>query len=97
MQRNMSWAGYERALPPEMIPHRLFDRLFGAQEESWVNRKKSILDTVLADASALQKKLPTDDKARVDEHPPESAISNAQSPASLRATKKLRRLISMAI
>ena len=30
MQRNMSWAGYERALPPEMIPHRLFDRLFGA-------------------------------------------------------------------
>src|SRR5438270_4098529 len=23
MQRNMSWAGYERALPPEMIPHRL--------------------------------------------------------------------------
>ena len=31
MQRNMSWAGYERALPPEMIPHRLFDRLFGAQ------------------------------------------------------------------
>jgi len=26
-----------------MIPHRLFDRLFGAQEEGWVNRKKSIL------------------------------------------------------
>ena len=68
MQRNMSWAGYERALPPEMIPHRLFDRLFGAREEGWVNRKKSILDTVMADASALQKKLPTDDKARVDEH-----------------------------
>ena len=68
MQRNMSWAGYERALPPEMIPHRLFDRLFGAQEEGWVNRKKSILDTVMADASALQKKLPTEDKARVDEH-----------------------------
>ena len=68
MQRNMSWAGYERALPPEMIPHRLFDRLFGAQEEGWVNRKRSILDTVLADASALQKNLPGDDQARVDEH-----------------------------
>jgi hypothetical protein len=68
MQRNMSWAGYERALPPEMIPHRLFDRLFGAQEEGWVNRKRSILDTVLADATALEKKLPTDDKNRVDEH-----------------------------
>ncbi len=53
MQRNMSWAGYERALPPEMIPHRLFDRLFGAREEGWVNRKRSILDAVGADAAAL--------------------------------------------
>ena len=68
MQRNMSWAGYERALPPEMIPHRLFDRLFGAREEGWANRKRSILDTVTADASALQKTLPADDKTRVDEH-----------------------------
>jgi hypothetical protein len=68
MQRNMSWAGYERALPPEMIPHRLFDRLFGAQEEGWVSRKRSILDTVLADAADLEKKLPADDKTRVDEH-----------------------------
>ena len=46
MQRNMSWAGYERALPPEMIPHRLFDRLFGEREEGWVNRKRSILDAI---------------------------------------------------
>ncbi|HXJ40010.1 MAG TPA: DUF1552 domain-containing protein [Bryobacteraceae bacterium] len=68
MQRNMSWAGYERALPPEMIPHRLFDRLFGAREEGWVNRKRSILDAVRADASMLEKSLPGDDKARVDEH-----------------------------
>src|SRR3954451_3445341 len=68
MQRNMSWAGYERALPPEMIPHRLFDRLFGAQEEGWVNRKKSILDTIRQDADALKKKLPTDDQTRVEEH-----------------------------
>ena len=68
MQRNMSWAGRERALPPEMIPHRLFDRLFGAQEEGWVNRKRSVLDTVMADANALQAKLPVEDKARVDEH-----------------------------
>src|SRR5947207_2779259 len=67
MQRNMSWAGYERALPPEMIPHRLFDRLFGAREEGWVNRKRSILDTVRQDATALKKKLPTDDQARVEE------------------------------
>jgi hypothetical protein len=68
MQRNMSWAGYERALPPEMIPHRLFDRLFGAREEGWVNRKRSVLDTISQDATALKKKLPAEDQARVEEH-----------------------------
>ncbi|MDX1983817.1 MAG: DUF1552 domain-containing protein [Bryobacteraceae bacterium] len=68
MQRNMSWSGYERALPPEMIPHRLFDRLFGEREEGWVNRKRSILDAVRQDATLLKKKLPSDDQARVDEH-----------------------------
>jgi hypothetical protein len=68
MQRNMSWSGYERALPPEMIPHRLFDRLFGEREEGWVNRKRSILDNVRDDATLLRKKLPSDDQARVDEH-----------------------------
>jgi Protein of unknown function (DUF1552) len=68
MQRNMSWSGYERALPPEMIPHRLFDRLFGARDEGWVNRKRSILDAVRDDATLLKKKLPTDDQARLEEH-----------------------------
>src|SRR6202043_3063530 len=51
-----------------MIPHRLFDRLFGARDEGWVNRKRSILDAVRADATTLEKSLPGDDKARVDEH-----------------------------
>ena len=64
----MSWAGYERALPPEMIPHRLFDRLFGQREEGWVNRKRSILDAIREDADLLKKRLPSDDRARVDEH-----------------------------
>ena len=68
MQRNMSWSGYERALPPEMIPHRLFDRLFGEREEGWVSRKRSILDAVRQDATLLKNKLPADDQARVDEH-----------------------------
>jgi hypothetical protein len=68
MQRNMSWSGYERALPPEMIPHRLFDRLFGAQEEGWVNRKRSILDTVREDAAELKKRVPMEDQTRLDEH-----------------------------
>jgi hypothetical protein len=68
MQRNMSWSGYERALPPEMIPHRLFDRLFGEREEGWVSRKRSILDAVQQDANSLKKNLPTDDQAKLDEH-----------------------------
>ena len=68
IQRNMSWAGYDRALPPEMMPHRLFDRLFGAREEGWVNRKRSILDAVQEDAATLKKNLPKDDQLRVDEH-----------------------------
>jgi hypothetical protein len=68
IQRNMSWAAFDRALPPEMLPDRLFDRLFGRREEGWINRKRSILDTVLEDAAALKKNLPKDDQARVDEH-----------------------------
>jgi hypothetical protein len=68
IQRNMSWAGYDRPLPPEMIPHKLFDRLFGEREEGWVNRKRSILDTIRDDATSIRKKLPSEDQARVDEH-----------------------------
>jgi hypothetical protein len=68
IQRNMSWSGFDRSLPPEMIPHRLFDRLFGAREEGWVKRKRSILDAVREDAKSLKAKLPTDDAQRVDEH-----------------------------
>jgi hypothetical protein len=68
IQRNMTWAGYEKALPPEMIPHRLFDRLFGAREEGWAGRKRSILDAIREDADDLKKKLPSDDRLRVDEH-----------------------------
>jgi len=68
IQRNMSWAAYERALPPEMIPHKFFDRLFGQREEGWVNRKRSILDAVRDDAAALKKQLPKDDRSRLDEH-----------------------------
>ncbi len=67
IQRNMSWSGYERALPPEMIPQRLFDRVFGRREEGWVNRKRSVLDAVRADAATLSKTLPEEDRQRVEE------------------------------
>jgi len=68
IQRNMTWSGFDRALPPEMLPNRLFDRLFGRREEGWINRKRSILDVVREDAAELKKDLPKDDQARVDDH-----------------------------
>src|SRR5262249_973298 len=54
IQRNLSWSGRDRALPPEMIPHKLFDRIFGARDEGWVKRKRSILDAVREDAVSLK-------------------------------------------
>ena len=53
VQRNMSWAGRDRPLPPEMIPHRLFDSLFGSKEQYWIERKKSILDAVRDDTYTI--------------------------------------------
>jgi hypothetical protein len=68
VQKNMSWAGLNRPLPPEEIPHRLFDRLFGAKDLGWVNRKRSILDTLAKQGALLRKGLPKEDEARLDEH-----------------------------
>jgi hypothetical protein len=68
IHRNMSWAGYDRALPPEMIPHNLFDRLFGVRDQSWVGRKKSVLDAVREDLTDLQPSLGQPDRHRLDEH-----------------------------
>lgn len=68
VHRNMSWAGFERALPPEMIPHNLFDRLFGVKDESWVSRKKSVLDLVRSDVADLTPALGQVDRQRLDEH-----------------------------
>jgi hypothetical protein len=67
-QRNMSWAGFERPLPPEMVPHNLFDRLFGMKNESWIGRKKSLLDLVREDIKDLKPSLGQADRHRLDEH-----------------------------
>ena len=68
VQRNMSWAGRDRPLPPEMIPHRLFDRLFGSKEQYWIERKKSILDAVSEEATDLKTRLGYHDRHRLDEY-----------------------------
>ncbi len=68
IQRNMSWADRDRPLPPEHIPHRLFDRVFGSKPPHWIQRQKSILDAVGGDARSLQAKLGRNDRARLDEY-----------------------------
>lgn len=68
IQRNMSWAGRDRPLPPEMIPHRLFDRLFGSKEQYWIERKKSILDAVSDEATTLKQNLGYADQHRLEEY-----------------------------
>lgn len=68
IQRNMSWAGYDRALPPEMLPNKLFERLFGAKSLGWINRKRSVLDAVQEDAATLRQALGKQDTTRLDEH-----------------------------
>ncbi len=68
VQKNMSWAGANRPLPPEEIPHRLFDRLFGARDLGWISRKRSILDAVQKEGAFLRKGLPKEDEMRLDEH-----------------------------
>jgi hypothetical protein len=68
IHRNMSWAGYERALPPELIPHNLFDRLFGKREQSWIGRKQSVLDLVRDDFQDLNASLGKQDQIRMEEH-----------------------------
>lgn len=68
IQRNLSWSDRDRPLPPEMLPHQLFDRLFGVRERAWVDREKSILDAVQEDAQKVKAQLGREDQARVEEY-----------------------------
>ncbi len=68
LQRNMSWVAANRPLPPELLPHRLFDRMFGQRELGWVTRQKSVLDAIRGDAADMRKQLGQADKDRLDEH-----------------------------
>jgi len=68
IQRNMSWAGKDRALPPELIPQNLFDRIFGIRDPAWVDRKKSVLDTVRESSSRLKDDLGRQDQVRLENY-----------------------------
>jgi Protein of unknown function (DUF1552) len=68
IHRNMSWAGYERALPPQLVPHNLFSRIFGTKEPAWVKRKQSVLDAVREDFRDVQSALGRQDQIRLEQH-----------------------------
>jgi hypothetical protein len=68
IQRNMSWADRDRPLPPEMLPHRLFDRLFGVRDRASIDRQKSILDAVQDEARSLGPRVSRADHHKLGEY-----------------------------
>ena len=75
-QFNMSWSGPTTPVSPESNPRLVFERLFGAgaPSERVENLKRrqegqhSILDFVLQDANALQRKLSGRDRQKLDQY-----------------------------
>ena len=88
IQKNMSWAGPNRPLPPEEIPHRLFDRLFGARDLGWVNRKRSILDALAKEGALLRKGFPRKTRCGWTSTSRRSAIWSAPSRPCRRTTRR---------
>ena len=75
-QYNMSWSSPTTPMAPEYNPRLAFERLFGAGShgERTENLRKrqqeqrSILDFVLDDAKAMQRRLDSADKAKLDQY-----------------------------
>ena len=69
----ISWQGPTSPLPMQNNPQVVFERLFGdgnTAKERAVRRQQSLslLDSVRADASSLQQKLPAADRVRIDQY-----------------------------
>ncbi|PYQ95778.1 MAG: hypothetical protein DMF97_16440 [Acidobacteria bacterium] len=69
----ISWQGPTAPLPMQNNPQVVFERLFGdgstdAERRARRQQSVSLLDSVLAEAAALQRKLPASDRARVDQY-----------------------------
>ena len=69
----ISWQGPHAPLPMQNNPQVVFERLFGdgnTAEQRKARREQSIslLDSVLGEASALQRKLPASDRTRLDQY-----------------------------
>jgi hypothetical protein len=75
-QYNLSWSSPTTPMPPESNPRLVFERLFGAgpHGQRLANLKqrrleqRSILDMVLADAHALEHRLDSHDKQKLDQY-----------------------------
>ncbi|HEY7449465.1 MAG TPA: DUF1552 domain-containing protein, partial [Vicinamibacterales bacterium] len=69
----ISWQGPSSPLPMQNNPQVVFERLFGdgntaAQRKSRRQQSLSLLDSVTGEASMLQRKLPSSDRARLDQY-----------------------------
>jgi hypothetical protein len=69
----ISWQGANSPLPMENNPQVIFERLFGdgntaAERESRRAQSISLLDSVLGEASTLQRSLPASDRSRLDQY-----------------------------
>jgi hypothetical protein len=72
-RNTIAWRTPTAPLPMEVNPQVVFERLFGdgATAEQRAQRRAqagSLLDSVLADANALVRTLPADDRARLERH-----------------------------
>src|SRR5688572_28727036 len=69
----ISWQGPNSPLPMENNPQVIFERLFGdgntaAERQSRRAQSISLLDSVLGEASTLQRSLPASDRSRLDHY-----------------------------
>lgn len=62
---NMSWYGTGHVAPSMRSPRKIYDRLFGTQENS---QFRNITDLALGNARQLQKRLSSDDRKKFDEY-----------------------------
>jgi hypothetical protein len=69
----ISWQGEHSPLPMQNNPQVVFERLFGdgnTADQRRARREQSIslLDSVMSEASALQRRLPASDRSRLDQY-----------------------------
>jgi hypothetical protein len=75
-QFNLSWSSPTTPMTPEANPRLIFERLFGAgkpgEREANLNRRqleqRSVLDAVREDARAMQTRLGSSDKSKLDQY-----------------------------